>query len=239
MSDQSGRFVFLSRDTEIELLKKEIQQLHLRYEDALTSLRSTILELEESRRRARMLEQEVKETRKLAVYDNLTNLFSRYEMEGQINHHFSLLLRAEHMMEKGKLTQTEPEHFSILFIDLDGFKEINDTHGHQCGDRALRTFSSLLKQSFREADIISRWGGDEFVVLLPGVNREKTVKIISVLQDNLTNVSIPCDDGSYIPLRASIGIASTSEISAPRTLEEMIKRADNEMYTEKTNNRGK
>jgi len=239
MSDQSEKYACLSSKIEIELLKKEIQQLRFIYEDAIASLRSTSLELEEARRNARMLEHEVEETKKLAVYDMLTNLFTRYEMEGQINHHLSLLLRAEHMIEKGKLTQTEPEHFSILFIDLDGFKAINDTQGHQYGDRALRTFSSLLKQSFREADVISRWGGDEFVVLLPGVNREKTVKIISVLQDNLTNVSIPCDDGSYIHLRASIGIASTSEISAPRTLEEMIKRADNEMYESKTNNRGK
>lgn len=239
MSSQSGKFPCLTCEAEIDATKMEMQQLQFRYEDAISSLRTTILDLEESRRYARMLEQQLKEAKKLTVYDALTNLFSRYEMEGQINHHFSLLARAEHMVKKGTLVHTEPEHFSILFIDLDGFKKINDTQGHQCGDRALRMFASVLKQSFREADIISRWGGDEFVVLLPGVNREKTAKIISTLQDNLADVSIFCDDGASIPLRASIGVASTSEMNNPRTLEDIIKCADKEMYAEKANNQAK
>lgn len=239
MSGQSGKFPCLTCEAEIDETKKEIQQLQFRYDDAVASLRAMILDLEESRRCARMLEQQLSETKKLTVYDSLTNLFTRYEMEGQINHHFSLLSRAEHMVKKGTLIHTEPEHFSILFIDLDGFKRINDTQGHQCGDRALRMFASLLKQSFREADIISRWGGDEFVVLLPGVNREKTAKIINVFQDNLADVSILCDDGVSLPVRASIGVASTSEMSNPRTLEDIIKCADKEMYANKASNQAK
>jgi len=63
--------------------------------------------------------------------------------------------------------------FSILFLDLDGFKQVNDSFGHEMGDKVLMEFSKLLRSSLRATDVAIRWGGDEFLVILPGTDEEE------------------------------------------------------------------
>ncbi|HUG73386.1 MAG TPA: GGDEF domain-containing protein, partial [Steroidobacteraceae bacterium] len=77
--------------------------------------------------------------------------------------------------------------FSIAFIDIDRFKALNDTHGHETGDRALRLFADALRRALRPDDIAARWGGEEFVVVLPGIAAENAVHVIERIRDGLRN----------------------------------------------------
>ncbi|MGB2580521.1 MAG: diguanylate cyclase, partial [Minisyncoccia bacterium] len=101
------------------------------YDDAVASLREKAIELEMANRNNRILLQNLALAEKRAVYDNLTGLFTRYEMEVQIKYHFSLLARAEYLLKNDKIANIDAEYFSILFVDLNDFKTINDACGHQ------------------------------------------------------------------------------------------------------------
>lgn len=223
----------LNCEAENAELRKKIIELEGYYNDAVASLREKAIELEMSDRNARMLLINLALAEKRAVYDNLTGLFTRYEMEVQIKHHFSLLARAEHLLKNEKVANIDSEYFSILFIDLNGFKIINDTCGHQYGDRALSIFANFLKQSLRETDIISRWGGDEFVVLLPAICYERAVELVAGIKEKLEHVFMECSDDNHVPIRASFGLASTSDTHVARTLEKIIEVADKAMYDDK------
>lgn len=235
MSNKSGAsgIFCLNCEAENTELRNKVHGLQCLYDDAVTSLREKAVEIEKANRNIRILTQNLALAEKRSVYDNLTGLFTRYEMEVQIKHHFSLLARSEHLHKSNSVAKIDAEYFSILFIDLNGFKIINDSCGHQYGDRALTIFASFLKQSFREADIISRWGGDEFVILLPGINRNKAEEIVLGVKKKLESVFMECPDKKNVPIRASFGVASTSDGQTVRTLDEIIEIADSAMYKEK------
>ncbi|KKS27148.1 MAG: Diguanylate cyclase/phosphodiesterase [Parcubacteria group bacterium GW2011_GWC1_42_11] len=229
----AGGMLCLNCEAENDELRNKLSQLQGCYDDAVASLREKAIELEMANRNTRILLQNLALAEKRAVYDNLTGLFTRYEMEVQIKHHFSLLSRAECLLKNKKVANIDDENFSILFVDLNDFKIINDSCGHQYGDRALSIFANFLKQSFRETDIISRWGGDEFVVLLPGICYDRAVEIVIAVKDKLEGVFMQCPDSKQVPIRASFGVASTSDAHMAHTLEEIIGVADKAMYLDK------
>ncbi len=117
----------------------------------------------------------------------------------------------------------------LLFIDVDGLKGINDCYGHAEGDRALRDLAHILKKTFRNSDIVCRFGGDEFVVLLD-VADEKSTGILSRLYENLNeyNASGP----RRYQLSISVGIA-LFDPEHPVSIEELLTRADTMMYGQK------
>lgn len=118
----------------------------------------------------------------------------------------------------------------LLFGDLDSLKLINDTHGHAQGDLALKEVSGVLKEAFRESDILARFGGDEFVVLALDVSVEGAAALTKRIHDALQERNLR-GDRSY-PLTLSTGMARFDP-DAPRTLSELIAEADGMMYVEK------
>jgi diguanylate cyclase (GGDEF)-like protein/PAS domain S-box-containing protein len=122
---------------------------------------------------------------------------------------------------------------AALFLDLDGFKDVNDRHGHQVGDRVLQLAASRLGNALREEDLVSRYGGDEFVVLV-GVGKKEdaaivAAKLVSVLQEPLSL------DGLTLRVGASVGIALAPEHGTD--LEQLVRIADAEMYRVKQGRR--
>jgi diguanylate cyclase (GGDEF)-like protein len=121
---------------------------------------------------------------------------------------------------------------SLLFIDLDGFKRVNDVHGHAAGDEVLRTVAERLLGSVRATDLVARLGGDEFVVLVEEANdgtdglEELAARVREALGHPLT-----LSDGSILPVGGSVGIARTS--GPDDSPEEMLARADAAMYVDK------
>ena len=181
----------------------------------------------------RQLDAHNQELYSIATTDELTGLLSR-------SHVFEQLEAALQDVEMGIINC-----FSILFIDIDNFKYYNDTFGHAVGDRILMHFSDLLKNTFRDSDIIGRYGGDEFIVILPNTDADKSKKVSGKFQSIMNDldgykdlVTDWLEQEVVIPnhkkFNVSIGISILDNLSK-LSLEELIKEADSNMYKEKKN----
>ena len=160
---------------------------------------------------------------KLAATDALTNLHNR--------RYFLELAQKELARARRYL-----HPITLMIIDIDYFKSINDTHGHLAGDQVLIQFSRFLKETLRTADIIGRYGGDEFVVVLPETSQE-TAKITAIRLCQLFKNTKPCIKESKIQLTLSIGISSEIDIKNSTDIYSLLDRADRALYLAKTRGR--
>jgi len=122
--------------------------------------------------------------------------------------------------------------FSIILFDMDHFKSINDTHGHLAGDNALKNLSELAENTIRKVDSLGRWGGEEFLIVLPGTDSEQA----KILADRLCQMVKDYPFGRVQKLTASFGV-TTGRVGG--SLEDMLHRADHAMYRAKQSGRGK
>jgi diguanylate cyclase (GGDEF)-like protein len=151
----------------------------------------------------------------LSVTDDLTQLYnSRY---------LSQVLRRE-----TKRASRSGRPLSLLFIDLDGFKAINDTHGHLYGSRALVEAAGLIRLSARETDVVSRFGGDEFALILPDTGSEGAAAVGERIRDRVNEHRFLQGDGLDIHLTVSVGVATLPDVAA--STEGLIQAADEAMY---------
>lgn len=127
---------------------------------------------------------------------------------------------------------TTGERISVLMMDLDKFKGINDTYGHDNGDRVLRAFADVLRDVLRHEDVIARIGGDEFEAVLPGAGRKEAMEIANRILKAANNKFVQLDPETSIHLKLSIGICD-NEIA--KSEEELLKCADKAMYMAKGN----
>jgi len=149
-----------------------------------------------------------------ATTDGLTGLFNRRSLESKA---------------RGMLLDNQP--FSIAMADLDRFKNLNDTHGHEAGDRALRTFAQVLRNSLRPEDISSRYGGEEFIVLLPHTSIGEAVRALERLQ---TALSLEVTKSGGLAFTASWGLTDSS---SGQTFDEIVAVADAALYSAKRSGR--
>jgi diguanylate cyclase (GGDEF)-like protein len=160
--------------------------------------------------------------RSLSLTDELTGLYNRRG--------FTMLAEQE-----VKLAQRNKRSLLLFFGDLDGLKTINDTHGHAQGDLALQEVSAVLKETFREADILARIGGDEFVALTMDASMERVEIMTNRLQSILEKRNQQGDWPYQLSL--SLGVAHYDP-EAPCTLSELIAQADGRMYQQKQEKKG-
>jgi diguanylate cyclase (GGDEF)-like protein len=151
----------------------------------------------------------------LSVTDDLTQLYnSRY---------LSQVLRRE-----TKRASRSGRPLSLLFIDLDGFKSINDTHGHLYGSRALVEAAGLIRQSARETDVVARFGGDEFALILPDTGSEGAAAVGERIRERINAHRFLEGDGLDVHLTVSVGVATLPDVAA--STEGLIQAADEAMY---------
>ncbi|MCM3881667.1 MAG: GGDEF domain-containing protein [Vicinamibacterales bacterium] len=151
----------------------------------------------------------------LSVTDDLTSLYnSRY---------LNQVLRRE-----SKRASRSSRPLSLLFIDLDGFKGVNDKHGHLCGSRALVEAAAVIRGCARETDMCARFGGDEFAVVLPETGSEGAIAVAERIRERVSSHSFLAGEGINYRLTASVGVAALPEVAT--TAEELIKAADMAMY---------
>jgi diguanylate cyclase (GGDEF)-like protein len=174
-----------------------------------------ILGLEESLRNAsRQLES-------LIRIDDLTGLMNR---------------RAIHEAGRQEIARSRRggQPVSLLFLDLDKFKEINDTYGHASGDEVLKLVARLIQSKTRTYDHIGRWAGDEFILLLPGTSEEQAGLVSRRIKEAFEDQSFNLPNGERIKLRASIGAwTATPEVGDQLDIDALVQAADEAMYKSK------
>jgi diguanylate cyclase (GGDEF)-like protein len=154
----------------------------------------------------------------LALLDDLTGVANRRQ--------FLIRLHEECVRSNRSL-----EPFAILAIDLDGFKDINDSHGHGAGDECLRVFASAVQERLRASDLLARMGGDEFFVVLPSTTAPEAALVAEQLLDACA--ARPAHwNGCELSIGISIGIAQWSR-AACATPEQLVAAADQALYTAK------
>lgn len=121
--------------------------------------------------------------------------------------------------------------YAFVLADLDHFKRLNDSHGHETGDKALRLFSDVFKRSLREVDVVARWGGEEFAALLPKCTAQDAREIIERLRTELAHALVI---SNTVPFTASFGIA---EASMGARFEDVVRIADDALYQSKESGR--
>jgi len=159
-----------------------------------------------------------KEAKNRADRDPLTNVF----------HHRYLKTRLEEELERAK-TSSQP--VALLMLDLDNFKLVNDTYGHLIGDEALRLVTAVLHRACRTTDIIGRYGGDEFMIVLPDTTPAQAINVAERIDAELAAQELRPHDGEPIPLHCSIGLSTF-----PRdgdSAADLVSKADAALYQSK------
>jgi diguanylate cyclase (GGDEF)-like protein len=154
------------------------------------------------------------ETQLQAMTDGLTGLMNRRSFEN----------RARSLRSNGV-------DYALVMADLDHFKGLNDTYGHEVGDRALRVFAETVRESVRTEDLVCRYGGEEFTVLLPRVDVTEAVEIMDRVRVALARTT---RRGDVPPFTASYGVAQSS---AATDFEDLLLRADRALFAAKDNGR--
>jgi diguanylate cyclase (GGDEF)-like protein len=157
----------------------------------------------------------LKRAEALSVTDDLTHLYnSRY---------LNLVLRRE-----TKRASRNGRPLSLLFIDLDGFKSVNDTHGHLFGSRALVEAAAVIRGSARETDVVARFGGDEFALVLPDTGGEGAFAVGERIRERVAAHKFLAGDSLDIHLTVSVGVATLPDVAA--SADELMQAADKAMY---------
>ncbi|WP_022846674.1 diguanylate cyclase [Desulfurobacterium sp. TC5-1] len=168
-----------------------------------------------------LLSQKLKEASEKAFVDALTSTNNRYILE-----------KIDEMLEK----MGQESRFSVVMIDIDHFKKINDTYGHETGDMVLKTLVEKIKRLIRSSDILIRYGGEEFVIYLPHADVKDALKLAERIRKAVENMLIKTSDGREVRITVSLGVA---ERKPGESLEEVIKKADEALYRAKKGGRNR
>jgi two-component system chemotaxis response regulator CheY len=164
---------------------------------------------------------------KLATYDNLTGLLNRWAIEGHVEAELNRVRR-----ESGSV--------SLLMVDIDHFKVVNDQHGHLLGDRALQMVADIMAQNKRPYDWAGRWGGEEFLIILPETVPPEAVMVAERVRKAVESARMALPNGGALQLQVSVGVTTASaaaETLAP--LEVLLRQADEALYAAKREGRNR
>jgi diguanylate cyclase (GGDEF)-like protein len=163
--------------------------------------------------------------RDLAIRDGLTGLFNRRYAQERLDKEYDRATRFT-------------RELSVLFMDLDHFKFLNDTHGHQAGDEILQVLAALMTQAVRESDTLARWGGEEFVVVAPETNQEDACMLAERIRKSVAGHPFPTAAQQPLGIVSlSIGVASKS--NGTESPEKLLRLADDAVYCAKDSGRNR
>ena len=155
----------------------------------------------------------------LALTDELTGLHNRRHIQHTLHQQLAQ-------------AQRSGQPLGLLLLDVDWFKRINDEHGHLSGDRVLRELAAHLRAQLRTQDIIGRWGGEEFMALLPGTSQAQAQQLAERLRQSIECVRFHAHDGQSLQVSVSMGVHS-SQYGAHASAEQLVREADGALYRAK------
>ena len=213
----------VQKNLQVAKVKRENESLRMELEKTLGTLKEKNLLLEES----------LKKVEEVAATDPLTGLYNRRHFGRVFDQLFSE-------------AQRYAQNLSCVMIDLDGYKQLNDKHGHQVGDQILVVVGKVIGANMRKMDVAARYGGDEFILLLPHASAEEAAGVAdriraeyrqggtALFQKTLPNETLPA-------LTMSIGIAALRDVpgSIPAYADQLIARADAALYRSKKDGRNR
>lgn len=165
------------------------------------------------------LEEKTRELEILSATDRLTQIFNRLKLDEFLKSEFARSKRYG-------------SPFSIILLDIDHFKAVNDTFGHQAGDKVLREMAAILQSRTRQADLLGRWGGEEFMVICAQTGLEGARKLAEQLRETVEQHTFPVVESKT----ASFGVA---QWSAGDTIESLVNKADEALYRAKKGGRNR
>ncbi|WP_457678892.1 diguanylate cyclase [Thermovibrio sp.] len=216
LSRKESSFKELKESTSDSSVKELLEQILSEVKDIKRQNRELKKKLEEANGQIRELTRKLEEAKKEASVDFLTQVANRASFDKVITD-----------LINDYYNRNYP--FALLMIDIDNFKKINDTYGHQAGDFVLRELAKLLKSQLRARDIIARYGGEEFAILLPGVNFSQAIRIAERLRGAVEKHLFKYGD-LVIPLTVSVGVALMREGLDETSL---VEKADKALYLAK------
>ena len=183
----------------------------------LTSLNSKLLTMQ------RELEKKNSELERLAYYDTLTGLLNRRAILEKLDEWLQHVLRYH-------------DRLSVVMVDIDHFKHVNDTLGHRTGDRVLAEIAGLMRRSIRQTDHCGRYGGEEFLVILPRTDAAGAALMSERMRSAIDGTPMRRSDGGTFKITASFGVAECCEGDNEDLL---VSRADAALYRAKDNGRNR
>ena len=172
----------------------------------------------------RLLQEERLSAVRLARLDPLTGLNNRRAFYEIVTPLWNKGIRKGHEM-------------AVMILDLDRFKQLNDTYGHQCGDEALKQVARLLTDNVREGDVVARWGGEEFIVFLDETGQEEATQIANRIRRAIEERPFEMKEGASFHFTASAGVTCSGR--GETDLEKLINAADRCLYSAKEQGRNR
>lgn len=204
-SDGSVRIFGLSKEfTELKRTSKELE------------LANETLELKVEER-TKELSASLDEIRRISIHDNMTGLYNRMKLDESLEYEV-------------KRASRNNEKLGLILLDIDLFKNINDTYGHQVGDSVLIELANLLKSNIRSTDVIGRWGGEEFLIIAPNTDMQGADNLAENIRKEIEHFKFT----NAVNVTASFGVTTYSTNDTP---DSMIKRADDALYEAKNSSR--
>ena len=171
------------------------------------------------------LQDMVDELKLLASTDAMTKLYNR--------RYFTKI--SEHTLD---LSKREKQDLSIIILDIDKFKNVNDTYGHKVGDDVIIILANKLIEHQRKSDVVCRYGGEEFVILLPNTSADGAKIVAEKLREDIENITLKPSSSLDLKFSISIGISQVN-VQTENSIEETLKRADTALYNAKNSGRNK
>lgn len=203
------------RRAEAETLKAK-EQLEIRVEERTRELNQALIDVGDL---AAQLNESLQQVEHLAVTDTLTETFNRRK--------FDEVVTTEH-----QLAVHEQSPFSLIMLDIDHFKKVNDRYGHSVGDKVLRHLSRLIRGLIRQGDLLIRWGGEEFLVLLPTTQLEEAGPFAERIRREVEKEQFP--EAGFITI--SLGVA---QLRQGDSTDALLRRVDTALYQAKQKGRNR
>lgn len=160
------------------------------------------------------------QTKELSLMDELTGVFNYRYFESALDKY---CMRADH----------QESAVTLLVLDIDHFKRINDSYGHQAGNEVLRSFAQLVKEQVRDGDIVCRYGGEEFAVILPGAGADVGMQIAERVRSAVESTAVhlpPTGVATTLPVRLTVSVGAASFPEMADSPQSLLRNADRAMY---------